>query len=916
MATFSDADKQAAVDELVKSSVRRLYGSLGNRQTNLTWSDMQDATAGLFVSRPKAPYALLSIGVGKARASETALRTTLADAMNSTLALLRKVPPPQKLNELNTASIALGNLQDAAGRRSGSFDIASTPALQQFNQSTDRFLAVDGLAIKDDGQQVPTPQEARVGLGKQVSDVLKGTATLATNLGYLKDAGADLSALNLPATLSGSIVANAKGTITDEYNRLLELGSDEQLKTISQTILKVLAAKAVVNGFVNMQKPGTFAYAAGTMTPFTDALHSSTPAALQTSGGPFVIYDATVPPDYTTPNSMLQLTVDGTALAPVSLAESFVGNLANLAADPYAIPANGPYTFDVSVEGYATTATLSLDDTTVEAESLASLLNGAFSTAGIPAIAEPYVLYMKYYGLVAFSYGSMLIQSVLLPIGSSWATYGVVVGDYLVFRDSTGASFRMKVNYVGGRTLNLDGGTLTGVSYLVEVGSSVGMRIRYTDSFAAQSIQQETRMTVSGTMLPFVGFTDGARTNSVAVPADSVVQFVNRSTNVALAGSAKVSASRVFIPLQSLQMYTDPYDIGVLDVYTPPGGSLTAFPPYAQGKVIRIESGVNAGDYVLTREDVPGTNPYRAFLTRPLASNFGPGNVKLLLDVVYGEYAVVFTTTSSAMSGSVVASSTDTAKASDVLFAGGTSTTARTKSPWMSVSSTVGFDVGDVVELYKTNVTTPFHVAPIDRLEATAVHITDAQDSTYGTYPAYQGAPLPAIRIRKRQSKAYDTLSSSLSDWLALQPSLSTEESRSSSLLGPINATSNPTPVSVYDLLHYLQALDARLAQLEPVLDAYVVDEVAEVTTLQRAYTEKGAVNALNALYYGRYTTFFGMDQQSATTAGALQKSMQAVAQNDLLVNKYGRTTKGQKLVATKQDQNEDTDFSDAGDNS
>jgi len=54
--SYTDEEVTAAVEKLVRTSIRRNIGSLGNRDLDVSFDDYMDAAAGVFILFQNAPF--------------------------------------------------------------------------------------------------------------------------------------------------------------------------------------------------------------------------------------------------------------------------------------------------------------------------------------------------------------------------------------------------------------------------------------------------------------------------------------------------------------------------------------------------------------------------------------------------------------------------------------------------------------------------------------------------------------------------------------------------------------------------------------------------------------------------------------------------------------------------------------------
>jgi hypothetical protein len=159
---YTDEELQAAIAKLVRTTVRRQYGALGNRRTDITFSDIQDAAIGVFVLKANAPYYVVRLGVQRLDELTSSAQTTLEDLVDTVQATDRRVLPVDSISSLANARSALRALSSATEARSTSLTrIDDVPAFQRFDQSTARFLRDEGSKSRSGGDVVQTPEEAR-----------------------------------------------------------------------------------------------------------------------------------------------------------------------------------------------------------------------------------------------------------------------------------------------------------------------------------------------------------------------------------------------------------------------------------------------------------------------------------------------------------------------------------------------------------------------------------------------------------------------------------------------------------------------------------------------------------------------------------------------------------------------------------
>src|SRR5580658_4499658 len=131
MTDYTTDEINTAVTSLVQSGVSIPLDTLGTRRTDIAFSQVQQAVAGVFILYPLAPYYSLYLGaqqVLQAVASEAATIASILEAIES---LNRYVLPVTDLSPLYNAQSALQALQGAVATTAPS-DITKLAQYQRF----------------------------------------------------------------------------------------------------------------------------------------------------------------------------------------------------------------------------------------------------------------------------------------------------------------------------------------------------------------------------------------------------------------------------------------------------------------------------------------------------------------------------------------------------------------------------------------------------------------------------------------------------------------------------------------------------------------------------------------------------------------------------------------------------------------
>lgn len=577
---YTDAEVRNATSKLVRTTIRRELGALGNRRTDLEFSDIQDAAIGTFVLERGAPFYVVRLGADVLSEVVTSLDSVLADLVDTIRATSSRRAPVTKISSLANARSALRALGSATSARSSSLvGVTDIPAFKRFEQATSRFLQDEGVKISSSEGVIQTREEARGRLAGLVADVRAGHVEVLRRVDVLRGAIAEFDSLRLPSKFSDSIVRNATAVLDGRYAELEALRPEERLGLLREVVLDVLATRAVVRGFGSLTPSVTFTYFGGSGGPFADPAHPATPAFITADRpGPYALIG----------DVDLDLVVDGSTPVTVSVPESYVAAVSGTFAEPFYTSYNADtgLTFNklfIDSTGHArVTATLTVATTApnapVSASTVVADINGAIaSTAGPPPlIAEPLGLQTYLRSAPANVSGSSGARAAFTRVGSTWGDivgFAVQVGDWLSVSDSLDNAGWWRVADVSGLPATFLADRETGVALdevdvLVSInrgGRAVG--IRYTDAhgMAAVTNRETISMPVDGDAevqgtLDLLGITRGISVRSQPTPVEDCVTFINGNPAVAPGGVARVEASSTFRAAHSGVVRTDPLD--------------------------------------------------------------------------------------------------------------------------------------------------------------------------------------------------------------------------------------------------------------------------------------------------------------------------------------------------------------------
>lgn len=337
---YTPDEIQAVVQKLVLSTITRSYDTLGVRRTDLTFNDIQQAAAGVFILFPNSPFYVLQLGMKRVQDLITSEAAILDQLLAAVAVIGRPLLPVADVSPLFNVQSALQNLGSAAVSRAGVFtDITKTPAYQQLSANTQAFLSGPaGQAVKQNGAIVQTPQQAVAAIPALMSQLAAAHANLVATVTGLVGGIDNYNALNLPSVVISSVLANGAALVGADAAALSSLTPTQRLASIRSVILNLLATKAVVDKFGIFSGPSDYYTLAGLGTPYSDAQHLATPALVQSdkSGGYAIVFGVT---------DDLHVTADGAAPFDILLNTSLVAEIDGQADDSNFIIGDGTHPF-------------------------------------------------------------------------------------------------------------------------------------------------------------------------------------------------------------------------------------------------------------------------------------------------------------------------------------------------------------------------------------------------------------------------------------------------------------------------------------------------------------------------------------------------------------------------------------------
>lgn len=604
--SYTAEEQAAAVEQLVRPRVRYEYDDLGVRRVGTSFSDLRDAAAGVFLSRDEAPFYVCRLARDRLLVAVQALQDRISEMNRLAVAAGRQVTPVTKTTSLNNARSALSALAAATAQRTGVYqDITQVPAFQRFNRSTNKFLVDEGRKLVSGGDIIEGPEEAQRLLRPKARELRVAWDELVEGVDTLRTSIESFQALDLPATVSASVMENAQAVLSSRIQNLELLTAEERLGVLRDAVLDVLSIRAAVSGFASLNGPTTFVVLEGSGSLFADEGHPATTAGLQSIVGGYEIYEA---------QRTLEFTVDGLYNISYSVPGSFIGRI-DFIGDWPRTTTIGTAVFNILVG--ATQLPIIVNPSTYTALQFQDLVNTSLgvNTSTVGAIIDfttPRVVTEA-----TFMAGAP--DTFTSTGGEDYGAAGVVPGDLLTVnqRGQDGYLATYTVDSISGGVLEvtLETGTspANGADVIASIGALEGAFPAITLTDAATALA--TRLTLrledaggSGGTLAELGVVSGIEATTQRSGAQLVADDVNTSPSTFVGGSPRLSATVSLIPedrLSQTSIRTHPEDPTKLTIYQYRGeGVLDSMvgPTFTSTLQSSPPSTIQAGDAVIIRE--------------------------------------------------------------------------------------------------------------------------------------------------------------------------------------------------------------------------------------------------------------------------------------------------------------------------
>lgn len=646
MTDYTDAEVQTAVERIVQSTVRNPTGVLGQRQVDVSFNDIQQTAAGVYILYFNAPYYTLKLGVTRLLDSLATQVSTINALIDAVQATKRSVTPVNDLSPLANAKAALDELQAAVGGRTTGFnDILTVPAFRRYSQNLALFATTAGSNIKGTSQAaqggsspagslssldvvpsiVDTPAGAQATIPALVRQLKDQQDELIRRVTLLSGALLDFTALKLPQLAAQGVIANAREVLAQHYTTLSALSPVDRLAPMRAVMLDVLTQLPLVESYGAGVAPSQYIRTQGLAKAYSSAIFPASPASLNTDYyGPYTILAG---------DHFIQVTVDGGTPLDFPLPLSTVAELNGQLAEPYALGVGTSdrlkILFDDPNVAHPFTRTVVLPTGTVTALQVVNALNAAM--VGTDFVAERYFLPLKFDSL-------MMVTS----LGGNNARFHVVAG-------GLGAGLNIKV----GDIVDVLEGFNRGTSWSITAIDPAGL---YVDTHGTAPAANESAPGVDvqiGSPARAIRLRDGNPTVGISMrrtlqlvgtqgPEDLAAAFLGFAAGISARNRPTLASEVVANIAGSISQFTASVDDVVIDRGT---GHTSLIDPsiFVLSKLL-ADGVITGGTTVMFVASAPGLGDVMAGDVAVVRSTITPADVGLqgVVSAINSEAAAIF----------------------------------------------------------------------------------------------------------------------------------------------------------------------------------------------------------------------------------------------------------------------------------
>jgi len=549
MANYSPEEVNAAVTKIVRSSVTHPSGILGNRDTQTTFNELQEAAAGVFVLYYNAPFYCIGLGTTRVVDYVTNQRGTVTQLKEAVEVTNKLTTPISDISPIANANAALEALGSAvANRKDGFQDMENVPAYKRYSAAINQFVTAGGGNIKTvttdpvsgatTSRVTDTPAGARAQIPSLVTSMQTQHQDLISRVGLLANAMADFGSMNLPQNTAQGVISRSSAVLKGHYDTLESQDENTRLTNLRAIMLDLLTQQPLVEKYGKALAPNEYISANAVGMAYSDTTNLSTPAAVTSDiQGPYAI---------TAANQFIRLIIDGSTTFDYPLPLGMVAAINGTLQEPFTIAAGVNDRLDILFDDpdvpTPTTFSIPITAGTLRTSSaVAAEINAALT--GTELVCERSFYPLRYDNLVTVaSLGGNNAR--FMPLAGGLSGLGIAAGDELDILTGPDAGTVWSITFVESAGTYVDAvgsAPVTPVSLPDDVEVKVGpaartLNLRDVNADTSLNLRRTIRLpntdSTSNNTAATLGWYPGMESRSRPIAAKNLAKNLSSSTSV------------------------------------------------------------------------------------------------------------------------------------------------------------------------------------------------------------------------------------------------------------------------------------------------------------------------------------------------------------------------------------------------
>ena len=218
---YTTQEIEDAVAKFLRPEVRHpVDAASGVRKTDVSFTDLQEAAASVFVMEPDSVFYVTYLASKKTVSPVNTLRDDVQEIYDQFDSLLRQ--PPQPLDDLSTLANAASALtkMEAVSKNSAPKNLSTVSSYALYETNVNQFLERIKPSVVHNSDVVQTTKDLRSTLPGRVAGLSAQLQDITTRVQFMHAALDDYQALKLPSVLTTNVLTRARRLVNNRYVEL------------------------------------------------------------------------------------------------------------------------------------------------------------------------------------------------------------------------------------------------------------------------------------------------------------------------------------------------------------------------------------------------------------------------------------------------------------------------------------------------------------------------------------------------------------------------------------------------------------------------------------------------------------------------------------------------------------------------